>query len=383
MNRLLILAAILVVGILAFLLLPRPGTPGPLLALVDYTNEGGADGIAVVDLNPRSRTFGRILQTVPIGPGTVPHHLYYNRDGSRLYTTALGEKPLYRVALSGERISEITALDADTCVVGEDMYFTRDEKKFYLTCLGSSRILVFDAHSHELLSRIEALPPEEPYVLNPHGIGADEEIDRLIVTNTITPQLDQPRSSVTVIELSTGKVLSTHQLAKDPGQPGAPVEVTFLPDRPIAYITGMLEATLWAAVWDETSETFEFSIVDDGTARDQSWPLEISLGPDENLYVSFAQPGVVNVYSLENPEAPRLIRTLPAEAGAHHILFSPDGRYMFVQNNLLILEGMNAGTISVVDLRTGRLTATVESFREQGLLPTSFVLLGRPDHHGR
>jgi DNA-binding beta-propeller fold protein YncE len=282
--------------------------------------------------------------------------------------------------MSGERISEITALDAEPCVVGEDMYFTQDGEGFYLTCMGSDRLLTFDARTDQRLSQIEAPPPDEPYMLNPHGIGAAEAIDRLIVTNTLAPQTNEARSSVNVIELSTGKVLSTHQLAKDPDQPGAPVEVTFLPDRPIAYITGMLEATLWAAVWDETSETFEFGIVDDGTARDQSWPLEISLGPDGNLYVSFAQPGVVNVYSLENPEAPRLIRTLPAEAGAHHILFSPDGRYMFVQNNLLGLEGMNAGTISVVDLSTGRLTATVESFREQGLLPTSFVLIGGSGH---
>jgi DNA-binding beta-propeller fold protein YncE len=382
-NKLLLVLAVLAIaiaGVLAFLLLSRPGTPEPLLTLVDYTSEDRLDGIAVVDLNPRSRTFGRILQEMPIDAGTAPHHLYYNRDGSRLYTTALGEKTLYRVEMNGDRISDIVSLDAAPCMVGEDLYFTQDGTKFYLTCMGSDRILVFDARTDQRLSQIEAPPSNEPHMLNPHGIGADETIDRLIVTNTIAPQTNQARSSVNVLELSTGRVLSTQELAKAPDQPSAPVEVTFLPDHPIAFITGMLEGTLWVAVWDDSSKSFEFRIVDDGTERGQGWPLEITLGPDGNLYVSFAQPGVVNVYSLTNPEQPQLIRTLPAEAGAHHIIFSPDGQYMFVQNNLLGLEGMNTGTISVVDLSTGRLVATVESFRKKGLLPTSLVLIGEPSH---
>lgn len=380
MNKLLILAAIAVLGFLAFLLLPRPGAPEPLLALVDYTRADGPDGIAVVDLNPRSRTFGQLLQQMPMGSGTVPHHLYYNRDGSRLYTTALAQPTLYRIELNDDRISKVVALDVEPCVVGEDLYFTKDGSKFYLTCMGSDRILVFDARTDRMLTQIEAPPPTDPYLVNPHGIEAYEAIDRMIVTNTLRPGTNEARSTVNVIELSTGRVLSTETLARNPEQPSAPVEIFFLPDRPIAYISAMLEGTLWAAIWDESLDSFKFTLVDDGADRGQSWPLEITLGPDGNLYVSFAQPGEVNVYSLTNPKEPKLRRTLPAEAGAHHILFSPDGQYMFVQNNLLGLEGMNAGTISVVDLATGKKVATVEGFRERGLQPTSLVLLGQPGH---
>ena len=380
MNKWLVLAAIAVLGALAFLLLPRPGAPEPLLALVDYTSADGPDGIAVVDLNPSSPTFGRLLQRVPLGSGTVPHHLYYNRDGSRLYTTTLAQPTLYRVELDDDRISKAVALDVEPCAVGEDLYFSEDGSKFYLTCMGSDRVLVFDARTDRLLTQIEAPPPAEPYLVNPHGIEAYEAIDRMLVTNTLQPGTNKARSTINVIEPSTGRVLATETLARNPEQPSAPVEITFLPDRPIAYISAMLEGTLWAAVWDEASQGFEFAVVDDGAERGQSWPLEIAVGPDGNLYVSFAQPGGVNVYSLEDPKRPRFLRTLPAEAGAHHIVFSPDGQYMFVQNNLLGLEGMNAGTISVVELATGRRVATVEAFREKGLLPTSFVLLGEPGH---
>ncbi len=115
--------------------------------------------------------------------------------------------------------------------------------------------------------------------------------------------------------------------------------------------------------------------MDDAKTRDQNMPLDITFGPNGNLYVSFANPGVVNEYSLENPESPKLLRTLPAQQGAHHVLFSPDNQYMFVQNNLLNLEGINAGTISVVDFETGDLITTLDGFTGQGMMIESLDLL--------
>ena len=160
----------------------------------------------------------------------------------------------------------------------------------------------------------------------------------------------------------------------------APVQVLFLPGHPIAYITGMLDATIWAAIWNDAQQAFEFKLVDDVAPRDQSWPLEMHLS-DGNLYVSFAQPGGVNVYSLKDPTRPRFIRSYATEAGAHHIEFSPDGNTMFVQNNMLNLDGMNAGTISVVDLKSGELIATIDAFNEAGLKPESILLLGQGEGH--
>ena len=101
----------------------------------------------------------------------------------------------------------------------------------------------------------------------------------------------------------------------------------------------------------------------------------MSLGPDGNLYVSWALPGVVNVYSLNNPEDPELIRTLPSEPGAHHMAFSKDGRYLFVQNNMLSLDGMDSGTISVIDLKSLELVAIVDSFIKRGWQPESIILM--------
>ena len=209
----------------------------------------------------------------------------------------------------------------------------------------------------------------------PHGISADEKIDRMIITQTVSPALDDPQSSVTIVEFSTGKVLSVIELTKSEDTPSAPVEVLFHPEESIAYVSGMLDGTIWALVWDDQTKSFEAKLVDDGTEREQSWPLDLNIGPKGNLYVSFAVPGVVNEYSLENPEKPELLRTLPAQPGAHHTLFSENGKYMFVQNNLLNLDGLNSGTISVIDFNSGTLIDTIDGLVEKGMMIESLDLI--------
>ena len=352
----------------------------PLAALINYRaidDTRQDDGIAILDINPDSKTFGNILQDVPVGEGVLMHHPFYNSDGSKLYNTSLMGETLYRVNLHEDTIFDVKPLDAGSCVVGEDMYFAKNLEKFYLTCMGSDNVMIFDSNTDQMIGQISASKDENPdaFVKYPHGISGNEKIDRLIFTETVAPTLDDSGTSVTVAELSTGKIISTIELLQDPDTPSAPVEVQFHPEHNIAYVSGMFDGTIWALLWNDQTKLFEPKLVDDAKTREQGMPLDISFGPHGNLYISFAVPGVVNEYSLENPEQPRLLRTIPAENGAHHVLFSPDNKYMFVQNNLLNLDGLNSGTISVVDYETGETVTTLDVFKEQGMMIESLDLL--------
>ena len=357
-----------------------PSDLKPITALINYRTIDETrlmDGLAIIDLNPYSMTFGDILQDVPVGEGVMMHHPFYNYDKSKIYNTALMGERLYSVNIHDNKIFEISPIDAGSCIVGEDMIFSQNGEKFYLTCMGSDNVLVFDAKTDTIIDEIFASQDENPdaFTKYPHGISANEEIDRMIVTQTVSPALDDPQSSVTIIEFSTGKVLSTIELTKSAEIPSAPVEVLFHPDVPLAYVSGMLDSTIWVLDWNETTKSFEPTLVDDGTEREHSWPLDLNIGPKGNLYVSFAVPGVVNEYNLENPKQPELLRTLPAQPGAHHTLFSEDGKYMFVQNNLLNLDGLNSGTISVVELTSGNLIATINDLLDNGMMIESVDLI--------
>ena len=351
----------------------------PITALINYRTideKREKDGLAIIDLNPHSMSFGNILQDVPVGKDVLPHHPFYNSDRTKIYNTALMGDRLYNVKIHDSKIFDVSPIDTGSCIVGEDMIFSQGGDKFYLTCMGSNNVLVFDAKTDELIDEIfSSQEDSDAYTKYPHGISSNEKIDRMIVTQTVSPALDDPQSSVTVIEFSTGKVLSNIKLEKTEGAPSAPVEVLFHPNYSLAYVSGMLDGSIWVLIWDEDTQSFVPKLVDDGTQRDHSWPLDLNIGPNGNLFVSFAIPGVVNEYSLENPEEPELIRTMPAMPGAHHTLFSKDGKYMFVQNNLLNLDGLNSGTISVVHLTSGNLIATIDDTLKQGMMIESIEFI--------
>jgi hypothetical protein len=68
---------------------------------------------------------------------------------------------------------------------------------------------------------------------------------------------------------------------------------------------------------------------------------------------------------------------LPAAEGAHHVAFTKDWHYAFVQNALLNLPGMSDGAITVIDLQTEKVVGSMDTLKEQGFNPNCIVLLPR------
>src|SRR5438046_7368486 len=52
------------------------------------------EGIAVIYVDPNSKTYGQIVQDLPLPADLVAHHIFYNRDQSKAYVTALGKSEL-------------------------------------------------------------------------------------------------------------------------------------------------------------------------------------------------------------------------------------------------------------------------------------------------
>ena len=45
------------------------------------------EGIAIMDVDPASANFGNILIDIPLPADLIAHHLFYNRDMSKIYLT--------------------------------------------------------------------------------------------------------------------------------------------------------------------------------------------------------------------------------------------------------------------------------------------------------
>lgn len=358
-----------------------------ILALLNYESKPDQpvrrEGIAIMDIDPESSDFGNILMEIPLPPDLVAHHIFFNRDRTKAYITALGKSLLHVIDLT-QFPYRLRAIAVPDCLVSEDLVVSEDNRMWYLTCMGSSAVIMGDAVNDAPIKTISAAGPAGAFILNPHGIAIHNGIDRVLVTSTIKPDnMAEAGETVTVLEASTGKVLSTHKVSSKPSPAkAAPVEIMFAPktNPPVVHITNMFEATLWAGVWDPKTLSFSFYQVDDFGPREQGMPLEMLYNATgDRLYVTTAKPGFVNVYDNTNPRQPKFLQAIPAAPGAHHTVLSPDERYLFVQNSLLNLEGMSDGSITVIDLaKGGKVLGNIETLKKQGFNPNCIMLL--PNH---
>jgi DNA-binding beta-propeller fold protein YncE len=360
-----------------------------ILAMVNYESKPKQtprrEGIAIIDVDPESKNFGKILNDIPLPADRVAHHIFYNKDASKAYITALGNGPLHVMDMK-HLPYHLKKIDVPDCQVGEDLAFSNDNKTWYLTCMGSSNVIVGNAQT-DTQTKVIAANDKESFIRYPHGIGLNDDIDRMIVTSTVRPSdLGDAGETVTVIEPSSGKVLSTHKLTDKPSPSGSsPVEAVFLPHaKPaMAYINTMFGGALWTASWNEASKDFSFQQVFDFSSIQQGVPLEIYFNDaHDRLYVSTANPGALNIFDISGDLKlkPKHLKTIPTAGGAHHIVFTPNGRYAIVQNSFLNLPAMSDGSISVIDLLTQEKIASIDTLKNQGFNPNSIVMLPKWHH---
>jgi len=356
------------------------------LAMANYESKPGQsprrEGIAIIDVDPASKNFGKILNDIPLPNDLIAHHIFYNKDLSKAYITSLGNGALHVMDMTHVPFRP-KKVDMPDCKVGEDVVFSKDNKTWYMTCMGSSNVIVGDAQTDKPI-KVIAANDEKAFIRYPHGITINDDIDRIIITSTVSPDLKDAGETVTVIEASSGKVLSSHKLSDKPSPSGvSPVEAVFLPgsNPPIAYINTMFGGEVWTGTWNAANKNFDFQPVFDFNAVKQGVPLEIYFS-DENdrMYITTANPGYLSIFDISDKHKPSLIKAIPTAGGAHHVVITPDEQYAIVQNSFLNLPDMSDGSITVVDLKKLEVKATIDTFKKQGLNPNCIIMMPRWHH---
>jgi hypothetical protein len=332
------------------------------------------EGIAIIDVDPKSKTFGQIVQDLELPGDLVAHHIFYNRDQTKAYITALS-KPELRVIDMSKQPLAIKTIAVPDCQIGEDVVFSQDNRRWFLTCMGSQAMIEGDAQADKPIRTVKL---SKPY---PHGIAIHDGIDRILVTSTVrASDLGDAGEAITAIEASTGKVLDSYKVSKKASPAGeAPVEILFVPGAktPVAYVTNMYGASLWSATWNAQKKGFDVALAHDFSAQKAGVPLEIYFSPKSDLmYVTTAKPGHLHIFDLKaGPAKPKLVKSIATAEGAHHVAFTKDWRYAFVQNALLNLPGMSDGAITIVDLKQQKVIGSVDTLKNKGYNPNSIVLL--------
>jgi DNA-binding beta-propeller fold protein YncE len=377
---------------IAFCVLAAWGAAAParaeILAALNYESKAGVaprrEGIAIIDIDPASPGFNKIVKDAPLPPDFVAHHIYFNKDQTKAYVTSLGRSAI--AVYDMEKLPEgAEIVPVPDCKVGEDMVFSDDRKRWFMTCMGSSNVIIGDAATNKTIGVIAAPEPKageaaRPFIKNPHGLTLNETLDLLVVTSTVDPSdFKSAGETITFIQASTGRLVETRKVSNKPSPAGeAPVETAFIPRRApqTAFITNMLGGALWTATWRESEKGFSLAHVFDFAAIGQSMPLEMEFSRNgDQLFVTTAKPGALNILDIADPDKPKLVASVATAAGAHHFVFSPDRRYAFVQNSLLNLPDMSDGSVSVVDLEKNAVVARIDVLQKAGLNPNCIILL--------
>ena len=339
-----------------------------------FGTKGRKEGIAVIDVDPESDNYGNILMDIPLPPDLVAHHVFYNRDMTKIYLTALG-KPELRVIDMTVFPYRIKVIDVADCLFGEDVVFSADNSTWYETCMASDAVVVGsavdDTYTHTVKTPVKY----------PHGIAIHEGIDRMLLSSTVrASDLADPGEEIAVFEASSGKFLNKHKVSKKESPSGeAPVEILFVPksEPAVAYITNMYGGSLWTAVWDDEKGDFDVAEAFDFGPEEVGVPLEIYFNHDgTEMHITTANPGRMHFFDIsDDTTKPKLMKTLEAGEGAHHVAYTKDGRYAYVQNSFINLPGMSEGSITVVDLQKKEVIDTIDTFIENGFNPNCMVLL--------
>ena len=331
------------------------------------------EGIAIVDVDPESANFGKILVDIPLDPAGMSHHIFYDRTMTKAYLTSLASPALQVMDLT-EFPYRLRTIEVPNCAMAEDVIFDDANEHWYLTCMMSANVWQGSVATDEITGEIK-LPGTYP-----HGLGVNTDIDRIVVTSTIKGDLTEPGETVSVVRASTLEPLGEIKLSlKDTPSGEAPVEILAAPggDTPTFYVTNMFGATLWALSWNEAKQDFDASQVIDFNTMGAGVALEMYFNAaGDRLYVTTAVPGQLHIFDTsDGPLTPKLLKTLPAGEGAHHVAFTKDGKYAFVQNSLLNLPGMADGSITVIDLVKGEVVASMDTLKDAGFNPNVIVLL--------
>ena len=385
MNRF----AIATAGVLAALTFGTAEARAEILAMLNYETKSPdslkalknpitpgerSEGIAIMDVDPMSANYGKVVETIRLPRDLVAHHIFYNRALTKAYVTALGQSVMHVIDMS-KRPLVLTPVPTPGCAVQEDVVFSNDNKSWYLTCMGTQNVVVGDATTDKPVRSI-AVP--SPY---PHGVAIIEGIDRMLTTSTVRPtDLGDPGETMGIVELSTGKQLGAVKVSNKPSPSGAAsVEVLVVPraDPPAAFVTTMFGGSLWLMRWNPAAKNFDAKeVFDFGTVK-SGVPLEIYFNDKaDRLYVTTAKPGHLHIFDISGGiDQPKLIKSIEAAEGAHHLAITADNRYGYVQNALLNLPGMSDGSITVIDMQKGERIGSIDTLKNDGFNPNCIVLL--------
>ena len=115
-------------------------SPDSLKSLKLSGNMERKEGILIMDMDPGSDNFGKILWDMPLPNDLVAHHIFYDRTMTKAYLTSLAKSEISILDMTANPIRR-KIIPVPNCAMGEDVIFNEDNSRWYLTCMMSASVI--------------------------------------------------------------------------------------------------------------------------------------------------------------------------------------------------------------------------------------------------
>ena len=318
------------------------------------------DFLAVIDFDEDSKTYGKVIRTVPVPPpGNVnneAHHCHLSADKKILGCGGLlsllrGQNGIFFFDVSDARHPKFLFSASTSQSSITDDFLPLEDGGFLITQMGSAaggepgRVAEFDRR----LQRVGEWPVHPPQDgFNPHGISARPELNLMVTSDfmmpasslNIVPGDPLLRGAIRVWDLEERKIVRTIQLPDAIGT----MDVKLIPGDPHrrAFTTGMFDGFVYLVNTTDGTAMTVFDCenivphVEVPVRGGMTQLLAMPKSGDRLLFASF-QAGQVGMLDVRDPEAPFQagIVNLGLDAGPHAIALTDDDKRLVVTDYFL------------------------------------------------
>jgi 56kDa selenium binding protein (SBP56) len=318
------------------------------------------DFLAVIDFDPDSPAYGKVLRTVPIPPpgnvGNEPHHCHPSADKRILACGGLlsllrGQNGIFFFNVSKARRPKfLFSTSAPHSSIADD-FLPLPKGGFLLTDMGSAsggspgRIVEIDRRLR-IIDEYPRKPPLDGF--NPHGISARFDLNLLVTSDFIDPASTlnvvpgDPvlRGSIRVWDLAAREIVRTIYLPTASGS----MDLKLIPGDPEGrdYTAGMFDGLVYLIDTENGTAQVVFDWetivphIDTPVEGGMTQLLEMPESGDRLIFGSFqaGQIGMLDITDREHPVQAAIVN-LGVNAGPHDIVLTDDNERLVATDYFL------------------------------------------------
>jgi len=316
----------------------------------------GSDKLVTVDVNPKSKSYGKVIATLSVGGRGEAHHMGFTDDRRYLWAGSLDSSKvfvfdIYTNPAKPKLTNTITDIPAKSGFVGPHTFYALPGRMLVQALSndkdhgGITGMAVYN-NKGQFISKYNM-----PTVNGGDGYGYDIGINpakNALLTSSFTgwnnymmdfgKLVKDPEAMKRFGNTMVMWNLKSMQPEKVFSVPGTPLEIrwSLKPGDDWAVTATALTSKIWLVKRDAKGEWQAKEVATIGDPAKIPLPVDISIAADgKGLWVNTFTDGMTHYFDLSNPETPKEVYSAHTGAQVNMVSQSWDGKRVYITSSLL------------------------------------------------